>query len=88
MAHVVEQQTEPQIPYAANNTISGMDQEQDDPQGEKSMNRETGMRRYFRVDISTQNADLLLLTCCLISGLMDSTIYEGMVSCCSCPLAI
>ena len=87
MAQVVEQQTQSQSRHAANNTISVMDQEQGDPQGEKSMNRETGMRRYFRVDISTQNADVLLLICCLISGLMDSTIYEGMISCCSCPPA-
>lgn len=34
--------------------------------------------RYFQVDITTRNADVLLLACCLISGLTDSAIYNGM----------
>lgn len=34
--------------------------------------------RYFQANITTRNADVLLLTCCLISGLTDSAIYNGM----------
>lgn len=34
--------------------------------------------RYFQVDVTTRNADVLLLACCLISGLTDSAIYDGM----------
>lgn len=34
--------------------------------------------RYFQVNVTTRNADVLLLTCCLISGLTDSAIYAGM----------
>lgn len=80
MAQAVEQLTQSQIQQAEHNVISTMDQERGDPPGEKQLNRETWMRRYFQIDISTQNADVLMLTCCLISGLMDSTIYNGTIS--------
>jgi len=32
---------------------------------------------YLSAEIATAHADLLLLTCCLISGLVDSTIYNA-----------
>lgn len=85
MAQVVEHQIQSQARHAENSTISITDQERGDPQGEKQLKKETGMSRHFRVEISTQNADVLMLTCCLISGLMDSTIYDGMISCHSYP---
>lgn len=31
----------------------------------------------FQAELEPQYADLLLFACCLISGLMDSTIYSG-----------
>lgn len=77
MAQEVEKLTQSQMQQAEHNVISTMDEERGDPPGEKQLNRETWMRRYFQIDISTQNADVLMLTCCLISGLMDSTIYNA-----------
>ncbi|KAL8722497.1 MAG: hypothetical protein Q9181_007477 [Wetmoreana brouardii] len=35
------------------------------------------LRAYFGANISTKHADLLMLSCCFISGLVDSTIYNG-----------
>lgn len=37
----------------------------------------SGLKKHFSVDVSTAHADILLLTCCLISGLVDSTIYNA-----------
>ena len=34
-------------------------------------------RRHFGVDVTSTHADILLLTCCFISGLVDSTIYHA-----------
>lgn len=36
------------------------------------------MRRYFAVEVSTKHVDLLLLVCCLVTGFVDSTLYNGM----------
>ena len=77
MAQVVEQQTQPQLQLAEDKVISTFDQEKCDPQSKNQLNRGTRMRRYFQVDISTNNADVLMVVCCLISGLVDSTIYNG-----------
>lgn len=77
MAQVVEQQTKSKLQLAEDKVISTFDQEQGDPQGKNQLNRGTRMRRYFQVDISTNNADVLMIVCCLISGLVDSTIYSG-----------
>ncbi|KAL8699679.1 MAG: hypothetical protein Q9201_005864 [Fulgogasparrea decipioides] len=35
------------------------------------------LRAYFGANISTNHADLLMLSCCFISGLVDSTIYNA-----------
>ena len=35
------------------------------------------LRIYFTTEVSTAHADILMLTCCLISGLVDSTIYNA-----------
>ena len=37
------------------------------------------LRRYFYEEVSTDHADLLMLACCLISGFVDSTLYNGML---------
>lgn len=39
--------------------------------------RATGVVRFFREEVVSRHADLLLFTCCLTSGLVDSTIYNG-----------
>lgn len=49
-----------------------------EPENKLGSTRVTNFSRYFQVDITTRNADVLLLTCCLISGLTDSAIYDGM----------
>ena len=38
------------------------------------------LRKHFDVEVSTNHADLLLLACCLISGFVDSTLYNGILS--------
>ena len=35
------------------------------------------LRIHFRAEVSTDHADILLLACCLISGFVDSTLYNG-----------
>jgi hypothetical protein len=35
------------------------------------------LRAHLTEEVSTAHADILLLTCCLISGLVDSTIYDA-----------
>jgi hypothetical protein len=37
------------------------------------------LRRHLETEVNTHHADLLLLVCCFLSGLVDSTIYNGMV---------
>lgn len=37
------------------------------------------VRRHLTTEISTRRADVVLLVCCVVSGLVDSTIYNGMV---------
>jgi hypothetical protein len=36
-----------------------------------------GLPTSLRAELEPQHADLLLFACCLISGLVDSTIYRG-----------
>lgn len=36
-----------------------------------------GFAASFKAEIEPQHADLLLFACCLTSGLVDSTIYNG-----------
>jgi hypothetical protein len=36
-----------------------------------------GLSMPLRAELEPQHADLLLFACCLISGLVDSTIYRG-----------
>jgi len=35
------------------------------------------LRQYLAADVDPNHADILLLSCCLISGLVDSTIYNA-----------
>lgn len=49
-----------------------------EPESKEGSTRVTKFFRYFQADVTTRNADVLLLTCCLISGLTDSAIYDGM----------
>lgn len=35
------------------------------------------LRRHFSAEINKNHTDILMLVCCLISGLVDSTIYNG-----------
>lgn len=39
--------------------------------------RAAGVTRFLRQEVVSRHADLLLFTCCLTSGLVDSTIYNG-----------
>jgi hypothetical protein len=36
-----------------------------------------GLAASFRAELEPKHADLLLFACCLTSGLVDSTIYNG-----------
>lgn len=36
-----------------------------------------GLKAFLKEEVQPQHADLLLLSCCLTSGLIDSTIYNG-----------
>lgn len=38
------------------------------------------LTRYFGAEVSTEHADVLMLSCCLISGFIDSTVYNGMLA--------
>lgn len=35
------------------------------------------LQTHLNEDVSTSHADILMLTCCLVSGLVDSTIYNA-----------
>lgn len=35
------------------------------------------VKNHFDAEVSTDHADILMLFCCLISGFMDSTTYNG-----------
>lgn len=35
------------------------------------------LRNYLFVEVTASHADILLLICCIISGLVDSTIYNA-----------
>ena len=37
----------------------------------------TRLQAHLNEDVSTSHADILMLTCCLVSGLVDSTIYNA-----------
>lgn len=49
------------------------------PQQSKSSLRLLASRLslHFSTNVSTDHADVLLLSCCFISGLVDSTVYDG-----------
>lgn len=40
-------------------------------------NVNTRVRQHLDAVVSTKNTDVLMLVCCVISGLVDSTIYNG-----------
>ena len=35
------------------------------------------LKGHFSNEVTTVHADILLLSCCLISGLVDSTVYQA-----------
>ena len=35
------------------------------------------LKRHFSTDVATAHTDTLLLACCMISGLVDSTVYNA-----------
>lgn len=37
------------------------------------------VKSHLAVEVSTNHVDLLLLVCCLVTGFIDSTVYNGMV---------
>ena len=37
----------------------------------------TQLKLYSAAEVSADHADILLLLCCIISGLVDSTVYNG-----------
>ena len=37
----------------------------------------TRLQTHLNENVSTSHADILMLTCCLVSGLVDSTIYNA-----------
>ena len=37
----------------------------------------SGLKKHFSVEVTTAHGDVLLLICCIISGLVDSTIYNA-----------
>ena len=39
--------------------------------------RAVRLEKYFSAELSTNHADILVLTCCIISGLIDSTIFNA-----------
>ena len=39
--------------------------------------RELGLATFLKDEVEARHADMLLFTCCLTSGLVDSTIYNG-----------
>ncbi|KAJ5746751.1 hypothetical protein N7520_011933 [Penicillium odoratum] len=45
--------------------------------GNQEKGRGAGLSRFLKQEIVSRHADLLLFACCLTSGLVDSTIYNG-----------
>lgn len=41
------------------------------------LSKKRTLQSHLGEDVAVQNADSLLLLCCLVSGLIDSTIYNG-----------
>ncbi len=35
------------------------------------------LKRHFRTQVRTDHADLLLLSCCVVAGLIDSNVFKG-----------
>lgn len=46
-----------------------------DNRAEKSFHAK--MKKHFAQEVSTDHADILMLICCLITGFLDSTLYNG-----------
>lgn len=47
------------------------------PSSKPRPNSLQSLKNYLTVEVATAHADILLLTCCIISGLVDSTIYHA-----------
>lgn len=67
-----------QLQISANTLVIRGDGEPESKEGLKRVTKFSKFSRYFQVEVTTRNADVLLLTCCLVSGLTDSAIYDGM----------
>lgn len=37
------------------------------------------VKSHLALEVSTNHVDLLLLICCLVTGFIDSTVYNGMI---------
>ena len=47
------------------------------PSSKPRPNSLQSLKNHLTVEVATAHADILLLTCCIISGLVDSTIYHA-----------
>lgn len=53
------------------------DMSMDEEQGGMRPRKPTSWKQYLHAEVSNKHTDLLMLACCVISGLSDSTIYNG-----------
>ncbi|KAK3172869.1 hypothetical protein OEA41_006194 [Lepraria neglecta] len=74
MASAVDTPAQPYNEDEEKGRISSQEQE---PTGRGDSGAIARLRVHFTTDVSTAHADILLLTCCFISGLVDSTIYNA-----------
>ena len=67
-----------QAPLSVSQQRTSPDMSTDKEQGAVEPRRPSGWKQYLCTEVSNRNADYLMLACCVISGLSDSTIYNGM----------
>ena len=73
-------ETRAQVGLDSPDTEKGVEsppQEEQSPTLRRKAGALNGLRAHLIEEVSTAHADILLLTCCLISGLVDSTIYNA-----------
>ena len=66
-----------QAPLSAAHGENSPDMSMDKEQG--AMEPKRTWKQYLHTEVSNKNTDYLMLACCVISGLSDSTIYNGML---------
>lgn len=81
MAIDLEKHELPQDQQTQLSAHSPTHQEDSEAKSEDRLKPEKMFPRYFQANVSTRNVDVLMLTCCLISGLTDSAIYNGLLPC-------